>query len=251
MFSVSRSIFESRRDHHWSRSPTDVTLPVLIPAVPSPVPQSNTHHRTIMVEERQEVEVPVKRVFGSRALDDVEAAFRCSVRLAPSDSIRDVKEKICDALRSSTEFPVSNIGPDELMIQFGPIDRKLGRQYVGDPTVDESKVFLHMYSILGWVERFPGWGLSVSFLPPTPPAPGVAIHKAAAMAENKDPDKAVADARRNGEIPRINQLAAPWGPKPYMAPSAEQLVEMGYAPVTYPAGFSPSLDRNASASTTT
>lgn len=189
--------------------------------------------------DQQERDVAVKRVFGSRAMDDGPA---CTVRLRATDSILDVKTKICDALRVDTEYSTSNVGPDELMIHFGPVDRKLGRQYMNDPAVDESRIFLHMYSILGWLERFPEWGLSVSFLPPTPPAPGVAIHKAAAMAENKDPDKAVVEARRNGEIPHIRQLSAPWGPKPYVAPSKEQLMELGYEPAAYPDTFSPLSD---------
>ena len=186
--------------------------------------------------EDKEIEVQVKRVFGSRVLDSGPA---CSVRLNGSDSIRDVKTKLCDALGTSIDPMMS---PDDIMLHFGPNDRKLGRQYVGDPTVDESKLFLRNCSILGWIERFPHWGISVSFLPPTPPAPGVAVHKAAAMAENRDPEKAVAEARMNGEIPHIKQLSKPWGPKPYVAPSHEQLTEQGYAFAVYPEGFDPLVD---------
>ncbi len=188
-----------------------------------------------MAGER-EVEVTVKRVFGSRGLDDGPA---CSLRLKGSDSIRDVKNMICDALDMKTNPQLS---PDDLMLQFGPNDRKLGRQYVGDPAVDESTLLLSAYSFLGWIERFPEWGISVCFLPPTPPAPGVAVHKAAAMAENRDPEKAVTDARMKGEIPQINQLSKPWGPKPYKAPSHEQLAEQGYTTAAYPEGFDPLVD---------
>ena len=184
----------------------------------------------------KEVEVRVKRVFGSRGLDDGPA---CSLKLKGTDSIRDVKAMICDALNTQMSRQLS---PDDLMLQFGPNDRKLGRQYVGDPAVDESTLLVGTYSFLGWIERFPEWGISVSFPPSTPPAPGVAVHKAAAMAENKDPEKAVAEARMKGEIPQINQLSKPWGPKPYVAPSPEQLAEQGYASAMYPEGFDPLVD---------
>ena len=39
------------------------------------------------------------------------------------------------------------------------------------------------------------WSAAAGLLPPTPLPPGVAIQKAAATAEQKDPDRAVADAR--------------------------------------------------------
>lgn len=42
----------------------------------------------------------------------------------------------------------------------GPNDRKLGRQYVNDPSVDETKLLLRQYSLLQWVERFPHWKLT-------------------------------------------------------------------------------------------
>lgn len=42
----------------------------------------------------------------------------------------------------------------------GPNDRKLGKQYVGDPTVDETQLLLGQYSLLQWVERFPHWKLT-------------------------------------------------------------------------------------------
>jgi hypothetical protein len=184
----------------------------------------------------KEIEVRVKRVFGSKGLDDGPA---CSLWLKGTHSIRDVKAMICDALNTETSPKLSS---DDLMLQFGPNDRKLGRQYMGDPAVDESTLLLSTYSFLGWIERFPDWGISVSFLPPTPPAPGVAVHKAAAMAENRDPDKAVTEARMKGEIPQINQLSKPWGPKPYVAPTQEQLMEQGYASAMYPEGFDPLVD---------
>ena len=101
---------------------------------------------------------------------------------------------------------------------------------MGDPTVDETQLLLGQYSLLHWVERFPHWKLTgerpggavtcdaacarccpscalwahsaapcppaaAALLPPAPLPPGVAIQKAAASAEQKDPDQAVADAR--------------------------------------------------------
>ena len=82
--------------------------------------------------------------------------------------------------------------------------------------------------------------------PTTRPAPaGVAIKKAAAIAEQKDPERAVQDARAKGEIPRITDLVAPWGPKPYEPPPARELVSAGYLPASYPAGSRPLVDTSA------
>ena len=71
---------------------------------------------------------------------------------------------------------------------------------------------------------------------------GVAIQRAAAVAEQKDPDRAVQDARAKGVIPKINDLPAPWGPKAYAAPPAEELARGGYLPAAYPGGSSPLVD---------
>ena len=51
------------------------------------------------------------------------------------------------------------------------------------------------FSVLPWLERFPRWWLGVKLMPPAPPPPGVAIKQAAALAEGKDPDKAVREGR--------------------------------------------------------
>jgi hypothetical protein len=69
----------------------------------------------------------------------------------------------------------------------------------------------------------------------------VAIQRAAAIAEKKDPERAVQDARAKGDIPKINDLPAPWGPKPYVA-SEEELVSSGYWPAKYAEGYSPLKD---------
>jgi hypothetical protein len=67
----------------------------------------------------------------------------------------------------------------------------------------------------------------------------VAIKRAAAIAEQKDPDRAVQDARAKGEIPKINELPAPWGPKPFDAMSDADLAQAGYLPAKYPHSSSP------------
>lgn len=84
---------------------------------------------------------------------------------------------------------------DHLQLYFGPNDRKIGRQFENDPNVAEDIQTLAEYSILPWLQRFPSWRLGVKLIPGAPPAPGVAIKKAAALAEGKDPDKAVQEAR--------------------------------------------------------
>lgn len=180
------------------------------------------------------LKVGVKLIFGSKC-SGVADEITITVDKSGEDTIHDVKTKIAEAVGGS-------VSPDDLLLNFGPNDRKVGRQYYGDPTVDEKSIRLKQYSILSWLERFPHWGLSVSLLPPTPPPPGVAIRKAAAIAENKDPDQAVEDARKAGEIPKIKDLAAPWGPKDFVAPKAEELVSDGYLPAVYPESSSPLID---------
>ena len=50
-------------------------------------------------------------------------------------------------------------------------------------------------NMYAWWCRFPHWFLSVKLMPGAPPPPGVATHKAAAIAEGKDPEQAVIEAR--------------------------------------------------------
>ena len=69
------------------------------------------------------------------------------------------------------------------------------------------------------------------------------------MAEQKDPERAVQDARAKGDIPRISDLPAPWGPKPFTPPPEQELVKSGYLPARYPAGWSPLVDATEGAST--
>lgn len=48
-----------------------------------------------------------------------------------------------------------------------------------------------------------------------------------------------------GEIPKISDLPAPWGPKPLEAPPQEELAKAGYLPPRYPEEWSPLKDVNA------
>lgn len=92
------------------------------------------------------------------------------------------------------------ITSDDFRIVFGPNDRKIGRQYRNDPSVDESQVKLQQFSVLTWLDRFPHWQITARPIQHTPPPPGVAIKKAAASAEGKDPEKAVLEARAKVRI---------------------------------------------------
>ena len=85
--------------------------------------------------------------------------------------------------------------PERLSLFFGPNARRMGSQYVGDPAGEDSTLCLTDFSVLAWLARFPQWRLGVRMLPEAPPPPGVAEHRAAALAEKKDPDKAVQEAR--------------------------------------------------------
>eukprot|EP00887_Chlorella_sp_A99_P006192 scaffold3.g6192.t1 len=174
-----------------------------------------------------ETTVSVRLVFGQR-LDSDQQELKISV--SPSCSIQEVKRRLT---------------ADDILLSFGPNDRKLGAQYRGDPAVDETALRLGQFSVLAWLARFSHWQLSVSLLPPAPPPPGVAIHHAAASAEGKDPERAVQDARGRGEIPRINELPAPWGPKPSPQLSEAELLASGHLPPKYPDGSSPLVDAAA------
>lgn len=179
-------------------------------------------------------QLKVKVVFGNRNTDSTEHVS-IDVDEQGNDSLRDIKENIARCLGGQ-------LSADDILLSFGPVDRKLGRQFRGDPMVDERALLLKDFSVLGWMERFPHWHLSVSLLPDTPPPPGVAIKKAAAMAEKKDPDQAVEEGRRRGDIPKIDDLPAPWGPKKHEEPPREELMSSGYIPATYPEGSAPMVD---------
>ena len=42
---------------------------------------------------------------------------------------------------------------DDINIYFGPNERRIGKQFLGDPTVDEAALKLAEFSVLGWIER--------------------------------------------------------------------------------------------------
>ena len=65
---------------------------------------------------------------------------------------------------------------------------------------------------------------------------GEAIQRAAAVSKKEDPDAAVKKAITSGEIPKLEDLPAPWGPKPYQ-PTPQD----GFVP-KYPEGFNPLVD---------
>ena len=90
------------------------------------------------------------------------------------------------------------------MLTFGPSEKIVGCRFHKDPLIDEDEVTVGKYSFLGWLQRFPHWHLTASLMPDTPPAPGVAIKKAAASAENMDPDQAVAEAYKTVREPSLN-----------------------------------------------
>lgn len=50
-----------------------------------------------------------------------------------------------------------------------------------------------------------------------------------------------------GAIPKISDLPAPWGPKPFKAPPEEDLLKGGYLPPRFPEGWSPLTDVDATA----
>ena len=65
----------------------------------------------------------------------------------------------------------------------------------GDPNVNEAALTLAPFSVITWLKQFSEWSMTARLMPTAPPPPGVAIRKAAALAEGKDPDTAVAEAR--------------------------------------------------------
>jgi hypothetical protein len=102
---------------------------------------------------------------------------------------------VCHGAKRIQEAFGGSLTPDSIFLYFGPNDKKIGRQFAGDPNVDEKVLTLAGFSVLPWLDRFEGWHLGAKLMPPAPPPPGVAIKKAAALAEGKDADKAVQEAR--------------------------------------------------------
>ena len=108
----------------------------------------------------------VRIVFGSsKKVDDDAYALEIKVKADGSDSILAVKQLIASAAGG-------DVTADDLLLAFGPNDRKMGKQYKGDPTVDETAMHLSSFSVLAWLQRFPHWTLSARLLPSAPPPPG-------------------------------------------------------------------------------
>lgn len=110
------------------------------------------------------------------------------VDLRETDSVAGAKRKIAAALGGA-------VTGAHLLLHFGPVDAVIGAAHAGDPGVDDEATPLAAFSALSWIRRFPHWPLGARPLPPAPPAPGVAAHTAAALAEGKDVAAAVAAAR--------------------------------------------------------
>ena len=180
--------------------------------------------------------VAVKVLFGSSVGSDAPAPELLSVALRAdgSDTVAEVKRRVAAAAGG-------RLRAEDLLLSFGPNDRRIGRQYAGDPEADEAALTLAQFSALAWLERFPHWALTARLLPAAPPPPGVAIQRAAAAAEGKDAERAVQDARGRGDIPKISDLPAPWGPKPYAPPAEEERRRAGALPARYPAASSPAV----------
>jgi hypothetical protein len=154
--------------------------------------------------------VTVKVNHGERAVirnRKVNGDGKYVVDVSPQDSIRALKERIAAVMSKD-----SPIDADLLELTFGPNDRPLGKRFQGDPLIDEESILVDQCGFLKWLDMF-DWHLTLRMLKDTPPPPGVAIKKAAASAEGEDPEKAVEEAYRTGELLRSEELPAPWGPK--------------------------------------
>lgn len=75
------------------------------------------------------------------------------IDVEPSDTVLQLKQKVAAAAGGL-------VSADDLQLTFGPNDRKIGRQYQGDPVVDESKLTIEKFSLLDWIQRFPHWTLT-------------------------------------------------------------------------------------------
>ncbi|KAK9821218.1 hypothetical protein WJX81_001447 [Elliptochloris bilobata] len=183
------------------------------------------------VDAEETVRVEVRVMFGDNVIGSGgdTAVRRIVLRKDGTDTLLAVKGKIAAAFGGA-------VVPEHLLLFFGPNARRVGSQYVGDPAGEDATLCLADFSALAWLARFPQWRLGVRMLPEAPPPPGVAEHRAAALAEKKDPEKAVQEARAKGEIPTIMELPAPWGPKPYVKDP-----NSGFSPAKYPADSSPLL----------
>lgn len=97
--------------------------------------------------------VTVQVRFGESLLYPSNTVQQLEVEAQPGDTVLELKQRVAAAAGGA-------VTADDLLLMFGPIDHKMGRQYQRDPTVDESKVKLEQYSVLAWLERFPHWTLT-------------------------------------------------------------------------------------------
>ena len=44
---------------------------------------------------------------------------------------------------------------EDISIYFGPNERRIGKQFLGDPSVEEAVLKLKDFSVLSWLERWP------------------------------------------------------------------------------------------------
>ena len=50
---------------------------------------------------------------------------------------------------------------EHIYLCFGPSDVFIGKQFKGDPNVDDAALTLAQFSVLKWIKQFPSWGLTV------------------------------------------------------------------------------------------
>ncbi len=95
------------------------------------------------------VQVTVRVAFGA-TIREGSTVQELVVDAMPDDSVLDLKQRVAAAAGGA-------VTADDLLLEFGPNDRRLGRQFAKDPSVDESQLKLSQYSLLAWLERFPHW----------------------------------------------------------------------------------------------
>ena len=175
------------------------------------------------------IPVNVRIIFGQTIVDSRMEHVKIEIAADGSDTVLQVKERIAVRLRGPPDPPPSRtcaqaqhhwqnarkarwfsdsalsphpqaakggkLTAEHIHLTFGPSDKFIGKQYQGDPNVNEAALTLAPFSVITWLKQFSEWSMTARLMPTAPPPPGVAIRKAAALAEGKDPDTAVAEAR--------------------------------------------------------
>ncbi len=171
--------------------------------------------------------VTVRIMFGQTIVDSHMEEVKIEIAADGSDTVQQVKERIAvrprcppdpapsqgiiapqqhehqkaarpawlACVRARQAAKGGKLTADHIHLSFGPSDKFIGKQFQCDPNVNEATLTLGPFSVITWLKQFPDWSMTARLMPAPPPAPGVAIRKAAALAEGKDPDKAVAEAR--------------------------------------------------------